>query len=112
MSLRAENISLVLGDGDQQVRALDDVSIAVQTGELVAVLGPSGAGKSSLLAVCGGLRTATNGQVFINGTQITGVKRSRLTAIRRDEIGFVFQHSCTCVASVRIMETGNARGHY
>jgi putative ABC transport system ATP-binding protein len=93
MSMRAENISLVLGDGDQQVRALDDVSITVNAGELVAVLGPSGAGKSSLLAVCGGLRTPTSGKIFIDGTEITSVKRSRLTAIRRDSIGFVFQQS-------------------
>ena len=93
MSLRTENVSLVLGDGDQQVRALADVSIAVDPGELVAVLGPSGAGKSSLLAVCGGLRTPTEGRVFINGTEITGVKKSRLTRIRREQIGFVFQQS-------------------
>ena len=93
MSLRAENVSLVLGDGDQQVKALDDVTFAAQSGELVVVLGPSGAGKSSLLAVCGGLRTPTSGRVFIDGTEITALKRAQLTEIRRDSIGFVFQQS-------------------
>jgi putative ABC transport system ATP-binding protein len=93
MSLRAEKVSLVLGDGDQQVRALDEVSVTVAAGELLAVLGPSGAGKSSLLAVCGGLRTPTSGKIFIDGTEITSIKKSRLTAIRRDHIGFVFQQS-------------------
>jgi putative ABC transport system ATP-binding protein len=93
MSLRAEKVSLLLGDGDQQVKALDEVSITVAAGELLAVLGPSGAGKSSLLAVCGGLRTPTSGKIFIDGTEITSIKKSRLTAIRRDHIGFVFQQS-------------------
>lgn len=93
MSLRAENVSLVLGDGDQQVKALDHVSVTVNPGELMAVLGPSGAGKSSLLAVCGGLCTPSSGQVFINGIEITAVKKSQLSRIRRDRIGFVFQQS-------------------
>jgi putative ABC transport system ATP-binding protein len=93
MSLTVKDVSLVLGDGDQQVTALDHVSVAIKAGELMAVLGPSGAGKSSLLAVCGGLRSPTSGQVFINGTEITGTKASRLTEIRREQIGFVFQQS-------------------
>ena len=93
MSLRTENVSLVLGDGEQQVKALDEVTFSADSGELVVVLGPSGAGKSSLLAVCGGLRTPTSGKVYIDGTEITALKRSQLTEIRRDYIGFVFQQS-------------------
>jgi putative ABC transport system ATP-binding protein len=93
MSLDVQNISLVFGDGDQQVKALDDVSMKLEPGELMAVLGPSGAGKSSLLAVCGGLLTPTSGKIFINGTEITAIKKSRLTEIRREQIGFVFQQS-------------------
>ena len=60
MSLRVESVALVLGDGDQQVKALDNVSFEVAPGELLAVVGPSGSGKSSLLAVCGGLRKPTS----------------------------------------------------
>jgi len=93
MTLRAENVSLLLGDGDEQIKALDDVSIAVAAGELVVVLGPSGAGKSSLLAVCGGLRTPTSGKVWIDDTDITGLKPAALTKLRREHIGFVFQQS-------------------
>ena len=93
MSLAAEGLVLVLGDGDQQVRALDGVSIAVGDGELVAVAGPSGSGKSSLLAVCGGLRTPTAGSIRIGEAEITRLPAAELTALRRDRIGFVFQQS-------------------
>ena len=92
-SLTAENVSLILGDGDQQVKVLDDVSLELDAGELVIVLGPSGAGKSSLLAVCGGLRTPTAGTIRVDGRDINGASRSELTKIRRDSIGFVFQQS-------------------
>jgi putative ABC transport system ATP-binding protein len=93
MSLDVQKVSLVFGDGSQQIKALDAVSLKLEPGELMAVLGPSGAGKSSLLAVCGGLLTPTSGKIFINGTEITALKRSRLTEIRREQIGFVFQQS-------------------
>lgn len=93
MSLRAKNVSLVLGDGEQQVRALDDVCVEVSPGELLAVIGPSGSGKTSLLAVCGGLRTPSAGEIHIDGVDLTGLPASRLTAVRRDRIGFVFQQS-------------------
>lgn len=93
MTLKAENVSLVLGDGDEQIKALDDVSIEVAAGELVIVLGPSGAGKSSLLAVCGGLRTPTSGRVWIGDTEITKLSSAQLTEVRRQQIGFVFQQS-------------------
>jgi putative ABC transport system ATP-binding protein len=93
MSLKAAGVSLLLGDGDQQVKALDQVSVEVAPGELLAVVGPSGSGKSSLLAVCGGLRTPSSGRIFINGTEITALKPDQLTAVRRDRISFVFQQS-------------------
>ncbi|HHQ15098.1 MAG TPA: ABC transporter ATP-binding protein [Chromatiales bacterium] len=93
MSLKAADVCLVLGEGNQQVTALDHVSIEVADGELVIVLGPSGAGKSSLLAVCGGLRTPTSGRVWIDGTEITGLDAAQLAELRRRRIGFVFQQS-------------------
>jgi putative ABC transport system ATP-binding protein len=83
----------LLGDGDQQIKALDDVSVQVDAGQLMVVLGPSGAGKSSLLAVCGGLRTPTSGRVWIGDTEITRLKPAQLTRVRRDQVGFVFQQS-------------------
>ena len=93
MSLVIQNVTLELGDGDQKVRALDDVSAVAKTGELTAVVGPSGAGKSSLLAVCGGLRTPKSGSVSINGQVISDLSSAALTRVRRDSIGFVFQQS-------------------
>ncbi len=93
MSLEIQNVTLELGDGDQKVRALDNVSAVVKAGELTAVVGPSGAGKSSLLAVCGGLRTPTSGSISINGQRISDLAPAALTRVRRDTIGFVFQQS-------------------
>ena len=93
MTLKAENVSLLLGDGDEQIKALDDVSVEIAASELVVVLGPSGAGKSSLLAVCGGLRTPTSGKVWIDNTDITSLTPAALTQLRRRHIGFVFQQS-------------------
>jgi putative ABC transport system ATP-binding protein len=93
MTLKAVDVSLTLGDGDQQVKVLDGVSLETKPGELLAVLGPSGAGKSSLLAVCGGLRTPTSGQILIDGHDITGLSAAELTRVRRERLGFVFQQS-------------------
>ncbi len=93
MSLRVESVSLVLGDGDQQVQALDNVTLNVAPGELLAVVGPSGSGKSSLLAVCGGLCSPTSGRIHVGDTEITALNREALTRVRRDSIGFVFQQS-------------------
>ena len=64
-------VSLSYADGDEQVHALDHVSLTVAPGELVAVSGASGSGKSSLLAVAGALRTPDSGQVLIGGTDVT-----------------------------------------
>lgn len=93
MSLVVDNVTLVLGDGDQQITVLENVSTSVDPGELVAVVGPSGAGKSSLLAVCGGLRQPTSGTVSIDGEEISAMSPEQLTRVRRDRIGFVFQQS-------------------
>ena len=93
MSLQVDSVTLELGDGDQKVKALDNVSATIEAGQLAAVVGPSGAGKSSLLAVCGGLRTPTSGTVSIDGQIISTLKPEELTRIRRDYIGFVFQQS-------------------
>ncbi|MCP4000967.1 MAG: ABC transporter ATP-binding protein [Gammaproteobacteria bacterium] len=93
MSLSVQSVTLELGDGDQKIRALDNVSATVLSGELAAVLGPSGAGKSSLLAVCGGLRPPTSGEITVAGQVISSLSPAALTKVRRDLIGFVFQQS-------------------
>lgn len=91
--LELRDVCLVLGDGEQKVAALDHVSLDVASGELLAVVGPSGSGKSSLLAVIGGLRRPTSGQIRVGGTELTGLSPEALTTVRRERIGFVFQQS-------------------
>lgn len=93
MTLHIDDVSLVLGDGDQKITALDHVSLQVAAGELVAVVGPSGSGKSSLLACVGGLRRPTAGHVRLAGTDLMALAPEQLATLRRDRIGFVFQQS-------------------
>ena len=73
------------------VRALDDVSLTVDTGAFLAVMGPSGSGKSTLMHVAAGLDTPTTGSIRIDGAEITGLDETRRTELRRRRIGFVFQ---------------------
>ncbi len=78
-------------DHDVDVVALKDVDLEVGEGEFVAVMGPSGSGKSTLLHLLGALDQPTSGEVFIAGRSLASLSRSELAAMRRDEIGFVFQ---------------------
>ena len=75
-----------------QVKALDGVTISVNSGEFVAVVGTSGSGKSTLLHMLGGLDTPTAGRVIVDGNDISGMKKDELTIFRRRNIGFVFQN--------------------
>ncbi len=73
------------------VKALDNVSVSIESGEFVSVMGPSGSGKTTLLNIIGCLDVPTYGRVVIGGENISGLSDDRLTALRRDKIGFVFQ---------------------
>jgi putative ABC transport system ATP-binding protein len=88
---RAEHAVKVYGSGATEVRALDDVSIAFPEGELTAIMGPSGSGKSTLMHCVAGLDTVTSGHVYIGDVDLTTLPERRLTLLRRERVGFVFQ---------------------
>jgi putative ABC transport system ATP-binding protein len=88
---RATGVTKAYGQGDAQVLALDDVSVDIESGRFTAIMGPSGSGKSTLLHVLAGLDRPTSGEIHIGDTEITGMNDKRLTLLRRDKIGFIFQ---------------------
>jgi putative ABC transport system ATP-binding protein len=81
----------IYGEGDSEVRALDGVSVAFESGRFTAIMGPSGSGKSTLLHCQAGLDTLTRGSVQIGDVLLSGLKDRELTELRRTEVGFVFQ---------------------
>ena len=87
----ADDVTRRYGEGDTAVDALRGVSLGVAKGKLTAVMGPSGSGKSTLMHIMAGLDKPTTGTVAIAGTEITTLKDSDLTKLRRTHIGFVFQ---------------------
>jgi len=89
--LELRGVSKVYGDGPAEVHALRDVSVAVDEGELVAVMGPSGSGKSTLLTIAGTLEEPTEGEVLVGGAAVSGMSRNDRARLRRRSIGYVFQ---------------------
>src|SRR5580765_2841987 len=87
----ANELTRRYGEGEAAVDALGGVSLAVEPGELVAVMGPSGSGKSTLMHILAGLDRPTEGQVWIGGQEISSMGDNALTKLRRRHIGFVFQ---------------------
>ncbi|HEX6525531.1 MAG TPA: ABC transporter ATP-binding protein [Streptosporangiaceae bacterium] len=89
--LDLRHVSMTYGAGPAEVHALRDVDLTVEPGTMVAVMGPSGSGKSTLLAIAGTLEQPTGGDVWINGTPVTALSKSKRARLRRREIGYVFQ---------------------
>jgi len=89
--LEIRNLKKYYGKGDSEVRALDDISFDVYKGEMLVLLGNSGCGKSTLLNIIGGMDSPTEGQVFLNGEDITKYSDKELTKYRKEKIGFIFQ---------------------
>ncbi len=89
--LKAEHLTKIYGSGENQVRALDDVSFSVEKGEFLAIIGPSGSGKSTLLHVLGGVDVPTSGKVFMEGTDVYAQNESQLAVFRRRQVGLIYQ---------------------
>jgi putative ABC transport system ATP-binding protein len=89
--LDMRHVSKVYGRKPNLVRAIDDVSLSVDPGSLVAVMGPSGSGKSTLLTMAGTLEEASSGEVLIDGRALAGMSRNDKARLRRRAIGYVFQ---------------------
>ncbi len=89
--IKVEHYSKIFGSGKREVRANDNISFTLKKGELTVIVGASGAGKSTLLNTIGGMDSATDGRVEINGKNIAEYSEKQLTTYRRTSIGFVFQ---------------------
>jgi putative ABC transport system ATP-binding protein len=90
-ALELRQVTKLYGSGPTEVRALRDVDLSVERGELVAIMGPSGSGKSTLLTIAGSLEDATSGQVLVDGVDLAIMSRAERAKLRRQSIGYVFQ---------------------
>ncbi len=98
------DLTMIYKSGKVEVCALRDLNIIVREGEFIAIMGPSGCGKSTLLHLLGGLLQPTQGQIFIDGVDISRLSDSERTAVRRKKIGYVFQR-------FNLLPTLTARGN-
>ncbi|MGE6576063.1 ABC transporter ATP-binding protein [Paenibacillus xylanexedens] len=91
--LHIREVTMYYAEGNNQITALDHVSISVEPGEFVAVVGPSGSGKSTFLSIAGAMLKASEGEVQLNGNNISALTEKELSNIRLQEIGFIMQSS-------------------
>lgn len=89
--IRVRNLKKIYNPGENEVRALDDVSLDIGTGEFVAIIGQSGSGKSTFMNMLGCLDVPTSGHYFLNGRDVSVLSDDELSEIRNQEIGFIFQ---------------------
>lgn len=89
--LRIEHLTKVYGSGENEVRALDDISFSVPKGQFLAIIGPSGSGKSTLLHILGGVDRPTSGTVWVDGQDVYAQNEEQLAVFRRRQVGLVYQ---------------------
>lgn len=86
-----ENVQKIYHMGEVEIRAADSITFSIERGEFTVIVGPSGAGKTTVLNILGGMDTCDGGKVLVDGEDISGYRNRKLTAYRRNDIGFVFQ---------------------
>jgi len=91
--IQLKNVSKLYQHGENQILALDNISLTVEQGEFIAVIGPSGSGKSTFLAIAGALLQSSEGEVILNGKSLNQLNPKDLAQLRLDEIGFILQTS-------------------
>ena len=89
--LRVSGLTKIYGSGDNEVRALNNVSFSVEKGEFLAIIGPSGSGKSTLLHILGGVDRPTSGHVWLNGVDVYAQNDEQLAIFRRRQVGLIYQ---------------------
>lgn len=89
--LKVEHVSKIYGTGENEVKALDDVSFTIEKGEFVSIVGPSGSGKSTLLHILGGVDTPTSGDIWIEGANLRDMNETKLAVFRRRQVGLIYQ---------------------
>lgn len=89
--VKLQDITKIYKMGEVEIRAVDHISFSISKGEFVVIVGPSGAGKTTVLNILGGMDTATEGKLIVDGNDITAYNAKQLTGYRREDIGFVFQ---------------------
>ncbi|PWJ50081.1 ABC transporter ATP-binding protein [Faecalicatena contorta] len=89
--LKIENLCKVYGKGENQVTALDHVSLTIEKGEFTAIIGSSGSGKSTLLHIIGGVDIPTSGKVYLEGQDVYGQSNEKLAIFRRRQVGLIYQ---------------------
>lgn len=90
--IKINNVTKTYKQGQKNIQANDKINLSVNEGEFIVVIGPSGSGKSTLLQLLGGLDRPTLGQIDIDGTDVSKISEAKMTALRRNKIGFIFQN--------------------
>lgn len=90
--LEVKNLSKIYTSGERSLTVLHDVNFSVKAGETLSIMGPSGSGKTTLLGLCAGLDQASEGEVLINGVTLKGLGEDARAAIRKQDVGFIFQN--------------------
>ena len=92
MILQVQHVFKSYQIGDHQLPVLQDINFEIEAGSTVAIVGPSGSGKTTLLGLCAGLNQSTEGNIILDGIQLSGLNEDKLAQIRNEHVGFVFQN--------------------